>query len=62
MPTTEQWQQEIISLSPSATEIRSMHEDLTEAEEVQDYLHTCARLHVRSIPRNAIAESNGMCL
>lgn len=35
----------MISLCPSATEIESMHEDLIEAEVVQDYLHTCLRLY-----------------
>lgn len=43
----ERWQQQLISLSPDATGIRRTHEDLTEAEEVQDYLHICVRLPVR---------------
>lgn len=43
-------------------EIGSMCKDLIEAGVVQDYRHTSMRLYVRSIPRNAVAELNGICV
>lgn len=41
MASIDWWKREVISLCPSSVEMGSMNEDLTEAEVVQDYLHTC---------------------